>query len=291
MAIKPMDLVLSRIVWETPDTVTLFFQREPSPSSEGAERFDYKAGQFCTIDPHQFKQLSSVVGYLEQLKGKKEVTRAYSMSSAPAERELAVTVKEEVYTAGKMPYPPLLSGLLVHGLKEGMILRVVGFTGPYVLPEKSDGVGHLLHVCAGSGIVPNFSILKDALARDLPIKHTLLYANKTTQDIIFRDGIDALCARHPDKLKVIHALTREPEAEKLGPDYRKGRIDASLLREALAVDPNTLVYLCGAGVTPHEARAARKEGRTPEPRFLETMLELLKGLGVGKERLHYESYG
>ena len=86
-------------------------------------------------------------------------------------------------------------------------------------------------------------------------------------------------------------MTREPDAEKLGPDYRKGRIDTALLGEALAVDPQTLVYLCGAGVTPHEARAARKEGRTPEPRFLETMLAYLKGLGVGKERLHYESYG
>jgi 3-ketosteroid 9alpha-monooxygenase subunit B len=291
MAIKPMDLVLSRIVWETLDTVTLFFQHQPAPDVEGEPRFEYKAGQFCTIDPHQFKQLSNMVDYLEQLKGKKEVTRAYSMSSAPSERELAVTVKEEMFTAGKTPYPPLLSGLLVHGLKEGMILRVVGFTGPYVLPEKIDGPGHILHVCAGSGIVPNFSILKEALDRDLPLRHTLLYANKTTQDIIFRDAIDALRARHPDKLKVVHALTREHEVEKLGPDYRKGRIDSGLLADALATDPQTTVYLCGAGVTPHEARAARKEGRTPEPRFLETMIEMLKALGVGKDRLHYESYG
>lgn len=279
-----MDLTLSRTVRETADTVTLFF--------EGPERFVYKAGQFCTIDPHQFKQLESFTGYFETLKGKKEPTRAYSMSSAPHERELAVTVKEETYEAGKTPYPPLLSGLLVHGLQQGMPIRVVGFTGPYALPDGIEAqTDHIVHVCAGSGIVPNYAILKDALARDLPLRHTLVFANKTSADIIFRDGIDALRGRHPDKLRVIHALTREPGADRLGPDYRIGRISRPLLGEILEADPRALVFACGPGITPHEARAARKEGRTPDPRFLESMLFELKALGLGKDRIHYESYG
>lgn len=282
--LRPMDVTLSRIVRETSDTVTLHFT--------GPEKFVYKAGQFCTIDPHQFKQLTSLVAYFEQTKGKKEPPRAYSMSSAPHETELAVTIKEETFEPGKTPYPPLLSGVLVHGLTVGTPMHLVGFTGPYVLPEDlSSHASHVVHVCAGSGIVPNLSILKDALTRDLPPRHTLIYANKTNRDVIFQDAIDALRARHPDKLRVIHALSREPEAARFGRDYRSGRVDRSMLEEVLGGDPSTLVYLCGPGVTPHEARAARKEGRTPEPRFLESMIALLKELGVGKERLHYESYG
>lgn len=283
-SIRPMDLTLTRVVRETPDTVTLCFG--------GHERFVYKAGQFCTIDPHQFKQIESTVAYLEQVKGKKEPTRAYSMSSAPYEQELAVTVKEEIFEVGKSTYPPVLSGLLVHGLTAGMPIRVVGFTGPYVLPDGvAQKTDHIVHVCAGSGIVPNFAILKDALASDLPVRHTLLFANKTTRDVIFRDAIDALAQRHPDKLRVIHALSREPEAEKLGPDYRGGRISTALLREVLAGNPQALVYLCGPGITPHESRTARKEGRAPAPRFLESMVAELKSVGVEKDRLHYESYG
>jgi 3-ketosteroid 9alpha-monooxygenase subunit B len=283
-SIRPMNLVLSRLVRESADTVTLFL--------EGPDRFVYKAGQFCTVDPHQFKQLESMVAYFEHAKGKKEPPRAYSMSSAPGDRELAITIKEEIFDADKTPYPPVLSGLLVHGLTVGMPIHIVGFTGPYVLPDDVETrTSHIVHISAGSGIVPNFSILKDALARGLPQRHTLLYANKTTQDIIFRDAIDALRGRHPDKLRVIHSLSREPEAEKLGPDYRQGRVTTALLQEVLGQDAQALVYLCGPGITPHEARAARRENRTPTPRFLEAMIAELKALGVGKDRLHYESYG
>ena len=283
-SIRPMDLVLKRIDHETTDTVTLFL--------EGPERFLYKAGQFCTIDPHQFKQLESIVAYFEHAKGKKEPPRAYSMSSAPDEHQLAITIKEEIYESEKTPYPPVLSGLLVHGLAVGDPMHIVGFTGPYVLPDDVETkTNHIVHISAGSGIVPNFSIVKDALARGLRQRHTLIYANKTTQDIIFRDHIDALRARHPDKLRVIHSLSREPDAEKLGPDYRQGRVSRHLLEEVLENDPRTLVYLCGPGITPHEARSARREGRVPSPRFLEGMIAELKTLGIGKDRLHYESYG
>src|ERR1700722_19071589 len=148
MSIHPMELTLSRIVRETSDTVPLHFT--------GPEPFVYKAGQFCTIAPHQFKQLASMVAYFEKTKAKKEPPRAYSMSSSPGEAELAVTVKEEVFEEGSTPYPPLLSGILVHGLTAGMPIRVVGFTGPYVLPDDAEAkTSHVVHVCAGSGIVPN----------------------------------------------------------------------------------------------------------------------------------------
>ena len=44
--IRQHDVAISEIIVETPDTVTLVMT--------GAEPFEYKAGQFCTIDPHQF---------------------------------------------------------------------------------------------------------------------------------------------------------------------------------------------------------------------------------------------
>ena len=52
----------------------------------------------------------------------------YSMCSAPHERYLAVTVKEERYVSGVTKFPPLLSPLLTKRTTRGMRLVVTGFT-------------------------------------------------------------------------------------------------------------------------------------------------------------------
>ena len=54
------------------------------------------------------------MAYLEDQKGQREKPRAYSMASAPHERYLAITIKEERYESGEIPYPPLLSPLLTY---------------------------------------------------------------------------------------------------------------------------------------------------------------------------------
>src|SRR5262245_58955071 len=83
--IRQHDVLISDIIVETPDTVTLVMT--------GPEPFDYKAGQFCTIDPHQFRVMGGMTHFLEDLKKRKEPPRAYSMASAPHE-PLAITIKE-----------------------------------------------------------------------------------------------------------------------------------------------------------------------------------------------------
>ena len=98
--------MVAEVIHETPDTTTLVL-------FTGNERLDYQAGHFLTVDPHQFEGLERFVAFLEDLKGKKEPPRAYSMSSAPHERYIAITVKEERYVSGTTKYPPLLSPLLV----------------------------------------------------------------------------------------------------------------------------------------------------------------------------------
>src|SRR5262249_39643669 len=145
------------VIRETPDTTTIVL-------FTGNERLDYEPGNFLTIAPQQFGELERFIAFLEDLKGKKEPPRAYSMSSAPHERYLAVTVKEERYVSGSTKYPPLLSPLLVHRMPRGTQMMITGFTGPYTLsPDKLAGRDHIVHICAGSGSVPNFSILKHAL--------------------------------------------------------------------------------------------------------------------------------
>jgi ferredoxin-NADP reductase len=109
------------------------------------------------------------------------------MCSAPHERYLAVTVKEERFVPGVTKYPPLLSPLLVKRTVRGMRLVVTGFTGPYTLPpDITSKTDHIVHICAGSGSVPNLSILKFALEHHPGLRHTFIYSNKTWGDVIFR---------------------------------------------------------------------------------------------------------
>src|SRR6185295_4565217 len=121
------------------------------------------------------------------------------MCSAPHERYLAVTVKEERYVSGATKFPPLLSPMLVRRTLRGMRLVVTGFTGPYTLPANiTSHTDRIVHVCAGSGSVPNFSMLKFALAHHPTLRHTFVYSNKNWDDVIFRNELTRLAAKHPD---------------------------------------------------------------------------------------------
>lgn len=283
--IKELEVMVADVIIESPDTATLVF-------FTGNDRLDYSAGHFLTIDPHQFAALERFTAFLEDLKGRREPPRAYSMSSAPHERYLAVTVKEERYVSGATKYPPLLSPMLVKRTTRGMRLVVTGFTGPYTLPPDIAGrASHVVHVCAGSGIVPNFSMLKFALAEYPALRHTVVYSNKSWSDAIFHDELARLAAEHAKRLTVIHTLTRESDRSVFGPSVREGRIGLPLLREMIEPGDDCYVYVCGPGISHWDVVAAREAGKTPEPRFLESVLAQLRELGVPADRIKRESYG
>jgi 3-ketosteroid 9alpha-monooxygenase subunit B len=280
-----MEVMVADVILETPDTTTLLL-------FTGNDRLEYLAGHFLTIDPHQFESLERFTSFLEDLKGRREPPRAYSMSSAPHERHLAVTVKEERYVSNVTKFPPLLSPLLVKRTLRGMRLIVTGFTGPYTLaPDVSSQTDHIVHVCAGSGSVPNFSILKFALAHYPAIRHTFVYSNKKWDDVIFRDELERLAARHPDRLKILHTLTRENDPGRLGPNVRSGRVDQALLREAIPSPTECLVYVCGPGTSKFDLAAAKAAGTAPPRRFLESVLADLRAVGVPDQSIKREFYG
>jgi 3-ketosteroid 9alpha-monooxygenase subunit B len=283
--IKQLEVMVADVIVETPDTTTLVF-------FTGNDHLEYSAGHFLTIDPHQFESLERFTSFLEDLKGQREPARAYSMCSAPHERYLAVTVKEERYVSGVTKFPPLLSPMLVKRTVRGMRLVVTGFTGPYTLPhDVTDQTDHIVHVCAGSGSVPNFSMLKHALEFHPTLRHTFVYSNKTWDDVIFRSALAELEARHRDRVKVIHTLTREPDLRVFGPSVRSGRINLDLLREAIPSPTECLVYVCGPGISKWDVADAKQAGTTPQPRFLETTLATLTELGVPAKRIKREFYG
>ncbi len=283
--LKALEVIVAEVIEETPDTVTLVL-------FTGNEQLDYRPGHFLTIDPHQFAALDRFTRYLEREKGRKEPPRAYSMASSPHENHLSITVKEEPYLAGKTPYPPLLSPLLVRQTPPGTRMSVTGFTGPFTLPEDiAERTGHLVHIAAGSGVVPNFSMIKYALVNHPELCHSLVYSSRTWSDVIYKKALAELVAAHPEKLRVIHTLTREDNPLAFTDGVVKGRIDTGLLTKVID-DPETVeVFVCGPGITPFDRKTAREAGTEPPPRFMESVLEMLAQVGVPDGRIHRESYG
>jgi 3-ketosteroid 9alpha-monooxygenase subunit B len=282
--IKELEVMVAEVIRETPDTATLVL-------FTGNDRLDYQPGHFLTIRPQQFPALDRFCKYFEDLKGRKEPARAYSLVSAPHERQLAVTVKEERYVSGLTKFPPLLSPLLVWRTQPGTRMSVTGFGGPYVPPPDIESrTDHVVHICAGSGSVPNVSILKHCLAQGMKIRHTMIYGNKTWEDVIFHRLLEELRQKYPDKLRVVHALSREPDLVP-AEDVRPGRVNEALIREFIP-DPTAVeVFACGPGITKFDKMAAKEKGEEPQPRFLESVLDALENIGVPDERIHRESYG
>jgi 3-ketosteroid 9alpha-monooxygenase subunit B len=155
--------------------------------------------------------------------------------------------------------------MLVKRTVKGMRPAVTGFTGRYTLaPGPASGSNEVVHICAGSGSVPNFSMLKFALAHRPELRHTLIYANKTWRDAIFGEELSRLAAEHPGRLNVVHCLTRETDPSRFGPSVREGPIRLPLLRELIP---------------------------EPQPRFLESVLVDLAALGVPSAHIRREFYG
>jgi 3-ketosteroid 9alpha-monooxygenase subunit B len=288
--IRMYDVEVVEIVQETHDTVTLYLGKADADETHG-EPWDYKAGQFCTLRPHEFPALGQLVSYFEETKGKREPARAYSLATAPHEPYVGITIKEEHFEPGETKYPPLLSPFLVYSTPVGTRFQIQGFGGPYVWPDElAEHADQIVHIVSGSGSVPNYGLVKDALHRDLPVRHTWIYGNKTWNDVIFRDALEALAAEHPDRFEIVHCITREDDPTVHGPTCRKGRVDRALV-EAMVPDLSRAeFYVCGAGITKWDRLRAKERGTEPSPLFLEGVLSILDDLGVDSDRLHKESW-
>lgn len=275
----PREGVVTRVVRESADAVTVHLYT--------GQAEEHLPGQFLSIDPHQFEELDPWLRYLEALRGRRETRRCYSLSSAPGEPEIAITVKAERYDAAPDHPPPLMAPFLLHTVRPGRRVAFAGYSGRYVLgPEVAEEGRGIVHLVAGAGIVPNFSMIKHDLAQGA-LSHTVLYANRRLEDALFRAQLDALARRHPDRLKVIHCLSDDRAAEG---DHHPGRISEACIRSHVPQPQAARYFVCGPGIKPRERRAARQEGIELPPRFMEAMLAALTALDVPGGQIVKESW-
>jgi ferredoxin-NADP reductase len=186
---------------------------------ELAQPLGHRAGQHVDI------RLTADDGYQAQ--------RSYSISSAPEDELLSLTV-ERVIDGEVSPY-------LVDELRVGDKLQLRGPIGSHFV-WTSEASDPLSLIAGGAGVTPLMAMLRhrDRAPRRLPA--LLLYSVRRLEDAIFRDELEAM-ARRDTGLNVIYALTRgQPE----GWQGRRGRIDKTLLA-ATHFPPSRrpTVYVCG----------------------------------------------
>lgn len=212
---------------------------------------DYKPGQFLTL--------------VMEFEGK-EQRRSYSLCTSPfVDPFPGITVKR--VSEG------LFSNFLNEKIFPGKTVNVLKPLGHFTTEFHSKNRRHFFLIAGGSGITPIMGILKTVLVNEPDSIITLIYSSRNEEQIIFKNQLNLLEKGNPDRLKVIHNLS-QPSSNWTG---LKGRLSAVLLKELFAKAEyeqryEEVYFMCG-----------------PDG-IMNTAKEVLKELGVDKERIHQESF-
>lgn len=227
-------LKVARIIRETHDSCSVVFEIP----EHLAEAFQYKAGQFLTLEvPYQGKDLR----------------RCYSLASSPDwESEHKVTIKR--VEDGR------ISNWVNDELKEGDTVKVLPPEGRFVMSRQAD---HMLLFGGGSGITPVISILKSAL-KTTQRSITLVYANRDDKSVIFKDELEQIVADHADRVKVVHRL-----------DNRDGFLRIADIAKFVGDRKDGEYFMCGPGPFMDTVEAGLKAaGVDPERVHIEKFVSL-----------------
>jgi ferredoxin-NADP reductase len=200
------SLMVADAIDETADTRSFVLEIPP----ELAETFAYAAGQFCTFR-------ATIDG--------ESVVRCYSMSSSPDTGDPFTTTVKRV-PDGRM------SNWMNDALAPGDTIEVLRPTGLFVLYERQTPI---VAFAGGSGITPVISIIKSALVTT-ERRVRLVYANRSSDAVIFADALERLRAELPDRLAVHHHL-----------DADRGFLDAPECAALVGGDTDADFYICGPG--------------------------------------------
>ena len=155
---KLHSLKISKINRLTSDAVEITF----AIPNQLISVFSFIPGQYITISANINDEV---------------IRRAYSLCSDPKSGEVAVGVKK--VEKGKM------STFLTEQVKVGDVLEVMPPKGRFILQNQQKVVG----ICAGSGVTPILSMIK---SMEDPSGFTLVYGNKTEDDVMFLEEINKI---------------------------------------------------------------------------------------------------
>lgn len=238
-------LTIAEKIVETPDVVTVRF-KQPA-----FRKLKYRAGQYITV----------VVSINDR-----KYRRPYSVSSVYGlDSTIDITVK--VVPGGRV------SGHIFQRWKPGDIVTVMEPMGDYCLPDKHD-CSTLYCWCAGSGIAPNYAIIRHALQHCADVqKVVLVYCNKHDGATIYKEALDQLVALHNNRF-IIYPIHSQPQPGQTA--YWLQRLNSDCIRQLLQATEDAagraLHFVCGP------------------PGMNQLVTATLADLGVAPERVFTEHF-
>ncbi|MEE2693145.1 MAG: 1,2-phenylacetyl-CoA epoxidase subunit PaaE [Pseudomonadota bacterium] len=230
---------------ETRDSVVLTL--EPRP--EDREIFRFIQGQYLTFR-HTFDG--------------EELRRSYSICAGRNDGVLRVGVKQ--VDGG------WFSTFANEELKPGDILEAMKPMGNFHAPLKPEVARAYLGFAGGSGITPLISIIRTVLAEEPKSTFTLVYGNRSTSAIMFREELEDLKNEHMGRLNIVHVL----ESETADIDLFAGRLDRekcdALFDRWVNVKGSDLAFICG-----------------PEPMML-AVADALRAHGMSDGQIKFELF-
>ena len=238
-------LTVAQVRPETDDTVSVSF-RVPD---DLRDEYRFTQGQHLTLR--------------REFNGE-EVRRSYSICTSVYENDLRVAVKA-------IPQG-VFSGFVHQALATGDQIEVGLPIGHFNVPLDPGNHKRYAAFAAGSGITPVISIIKTTLSAEPHSAFSLVYGNRETRSIIFREELESLKNSYLDRLSVTHALSREGRNIPL----LDGRIDHSkasqLLDTLLVPEYFDEFFLCG-----------------PKD-MIDGVRDALIEKGVDRSRVHFELF-
>lgn len=231
-------LPVSEIRRLTTDAIEVTF----AVPAELQDDYDYAPGQYVALR--------------REIEGR-EVRRSYSICAAPTRGEVRVAIKKSL--------GGVFSTWANEQLQVGDELEVMNPQGAFIsraasgasitsmndaervaaeeVARKQDV--HLVAFAAGSGITPIMAIARAVLSASDTSSVDLVYANRSSSDVMFAEEIGDLKDRAPARFAVHHVLSREQRINPL----HSGRIDQEkldeLLDHVLQADRTDEWFLCG----------------------------------------------
>ncbi len=193
----------------------------------------------------------------------KDTRRSYSISSPVLDNVLTVGIRQVA--------DGVFSSFAMNDLNIGQAVQVMTPEGRFTATVGC--VKNALLIAAGSGITPMMSIAQSLLEGDDEANVTLVYGNRETASIMFREQLEFLKDRYMDRFTLIHILSREDQDVPI----LNGRIDGDKLNSLTktgAIDPATCdgIFVCG-----------------PEE-MIKAVRSTCESLGVDKSNIHFELF-
>ena len=244
-----------RVVSRTEESETIVsFELVPA---DGRTLMRFRAGQFVVVRL--------------RMKNGETILRNYSLSGDPDDSSRwRISVKQEPAPAGRTDVPPGRgSGHIHRRVAVGDELEIAGPAGDFVCDECSERPVVLLS--GGVGLTPMISMLhRLCLASSRRVY--FIHACENGAVHAFRNEVLTLAEKRDGIL--VHFCYRAPREEDLVGNAcdSQGFVTRETLQALLLLDDYE-IYLCGP------------------PAFMQANWRLLRSLGIGRERIHYEFFG